>query len=168
MLLSSKYRPVSQAAHQSDRLEDLCFWYIQSHEKWGRTRDILGRDFCSLTTPFFLSAEMIRALWDLTRSCFAQLNAPQCVCVLERLARHHSGCVLQRDAELLFIVLFGDDTTMSQGDLLLMGIRTTAYGMFPQGDPVSPPAMVTPTLWSATIIPTVCSRPFHPDTRTSC
>ena len=51
--------------------------------------------------------------------------------ILERLAGRHSGCVLQRNAELLSVALFGDDMMMSQGDPLLTGIQTTAYGMCP-------------------------------------
>ncbi len=48
--------------------------------------------------------------------------------VLQRLTGRHAGRVLQSDAELLATVLYGDDMTMSQGDPLLTGIRTTAYG----------------------------------------
>ncbi len=71
---------------------------------------------------------MIRALWDLSRSCFARLNAPQRVRILERLAGRHAGSVLQRDLELLSTILYGDDMAISQGDPLLNGLANAATG----------------------------------------
>ncbi len=91
--------------------------------------NIPGCNILASTNSISLSAELIRALWDLTCSCFARLNGPQRVRVLERLAGRHSGHVLQQDVELLTVTLFGDDASMSQGDPLLTGIHNTAYGM---------------------------------------
>ncbi len=80
--------------------------------------------------PFIVAfpAELIRALWDLTRTCFAHLNGPQRVRVLKRLVSHHAGHMLQRDSELLTAALFGDNADQGRNDPLLVGIINTLLG----------------------------------------
>ena len=68
------------------------------------------------------------SLWDLTRTCFARLNGPQRVRVLEHLVGRHAGHVLQRDSELLTAALFGDDADQGRNDPLLVGINNTTLG----------------------------------------
>ncbi len=75
-----------------------------------------------------LAAELIRAMWDVTRSCFVRLNGPQRTRMIKRAIRRRSGCVLRLDAALLTKLLYGDDTTQADCDELLRRLRETPIG----------------------------------------
>ncbi len=70
----------------------------------------------SLPIVLTVTAEILRAMWDVTCSCFDRLNGPQRVRVLGRLANRHSGVALRRDWDLLTAVLHGDDTAQAAND----------------------------------------------------
>ncbi len=71
---------------------------------------------------------MVRALWDITRSCFVRLNGPQRTRVVECAVRRRSSHVLHLDISLLTVLLYGDDQAQSKSDELLVRLRDATIG----------------------------------------
>ena len=79
---------------------------------------------------YFLAVDLICTMWDLTRSCFSHLNGPQQARVLGCVVDRFSGQTLQCEITLLSTLLYGDDTTQAQNDVLLSCLANTTPGEY--------------------------------------
>ncbi len=77
-----------------------------------------------------LTAEIIRVLWDISRSFFVRLPPNQHWRVLQRAIRQGSGFVLCLDHSLLVVLLYGDDTAQAEMDELLVSLQDVTPGLY--------------------------------------
>ncbi len=103
-------------------------WVCTRAVTWNELSVVQAIQPLSNTKSFCSTAQLIRAIWVITRSFFKRVPEPKPLRIMASAVQRQSRFSLRMDVHLLAKLLYGDDANQATQDELLVRIKHTTMG----------------------------------------